>query len=398
MKSRTYDILNAGPRNRFMASGRIVSNSSRGAQLHNLPRGLFLKKRSVIDAVIRDISDGATFGEIEELHGPPIVLASELLRPVFWTDSDHWMARGDSKQIEARVLPWLAGAQWKLDAFARYDAGEGPDLYKVGAGGIYHVAPESIGDEDPRRQVGKVSELALGFQGGAPALQNMAKGYGVKIPRAVRPAGADWDWQAPDGTDEWIKQQWRAANPEVSDRDTGLWGALERAAVTCVQSPIGTVVRVEGCAGELGVRFKRNTRAMGMWLPSGHPLFYWSPKLVTRMTPWGKEKLTVIYRAEDSQTKQWTEYAAYGGLWCENLVQATARELMAWWLLAMRAAGILPVLTVHDEGIGEAQRRLFADPDAAAEAVLSIMRRKPAYAAGLPVSAEASAGLRYVKS
>lgn len=367
--------------------------SSRGAQLHNLPRAGLLKKYAHVEQAIRDIRDGATLAEIEELHGPPMVVASELLRPVFIAPDGHKLARGDSKQIEARILPWLAGAQWKLDAFAHYDAGLGPDLYKVGAGGIFKVDPASIGDDDPRRQIGKVSELALGYQGAEGALQAMAKGYGLKIPRASCPPGVKpWEWDPPDGTDAWIVRKWRPANPEVSDRETGLWSCVERAAITCMESSPGALQRVAGRAGELGVGFIRNGKAMAMRLPSGGSLLYWSPVLRTQVMPWGKPKLCVVYRAEDSQTKQWSEFSGYGGLWVENLDQATGRDLMAYWLLEMAAAGLPPVLTVHDEGIGETDR------DDGAAAVEAIMRRLPPWAAGLPVAADSSSAVRYVKA
>lgn len=373
--------------------------SSRGAQLHNLPRPTLLKKASKALTLIRDIKDGCTLEEAEEFYGPIIPLAAELLRPVFTASDGTHMARGDSKQIEARVLPWLAGAEWKLDAFRRFDAGTGPDLYKIGASGIYKITPEEIDDNDPRRQVGKVSELALGFQGATNALQAMSKGYGVKIPHWETPKGAKYgEVKAPDGTDQWIVDMWRAANLECSgygygEQPIGLWKLIQDAAIRCMETTAGEFIAV----GDKGLGFKRNRRAMVMKLPSGRPLFYWSPKLKNITTSWGKQKLTVVYRGEDSQTKVWGEHNGYGGLWTENAVQAYARDLMAFWLLGIARAGMLPVLSVHDEGIAEAQIARWATSDEAGAAVEAIMKTLPPHAAGLPVNADSSAGPRYLK-
>jgi DNA polymerase len=381
--------LDGAIRGALVYCGAVATHrwSSRGLQLQNLLRMLLLKKLARLTACIRDVKSGAKPGEVAELYGPPMVIAGELLRPSLIARPGYWLARGDSKQIEARVGPWLAGAEWKLDAFRRYDAGTGPDLYKVAAAGIYRISPDDIGDEDPRRQIGKVSELALGFQGGAGALQAMAKGYGIKIPRH---AGDD---VPADGTDEWIKQQWRAANPEFSDRDTGIWKRLERGALACMDAPPGTVVPV----GLLS--FRRNSKCMIMRLPSGGSLVYWSPRVSERDTPWGTKQRVVIYRGEDSVTTQWLEFAAYGGLWFENAVQATARELMAFWLRRLRKLpGCHPVLTVHDEGVAEMLRSTYPLPDQAAAAIEREMKVTPSWAAGLPVNADSSAGLRYVKA
>lgn len=365
--------------------------SSRGAQLQNLPRGGSVKN---VNGAIRDLLAGATLGEVEDLHGPPMVVASELLRPVFVAAPTTWLARGDYSQIEARVLPWLAGAEWKLDAFRRYDARIGPDLYRVGASGIYGKAPEEI--DSTERQVGKVSELALGFQGGPGALQAMARGYGVKIPKF---SGEDRR-AASVGTDQWIVNKWRTANPEISatgyDGAPGFWKQLERAAIECMESAPGVVVRVGG-NGRPVLEFRRNREAMALRLPSGRSLIYWTPRLRNVETPWGP-RLSVVYRSEDAQTKQWAEFAAYGGLWTENVVQATARDLMADALVRGRARGFAGVLTVHDEGIFELPRSEYQTAADAATAVESLMRETPAWAAGLPVAADASADQRYVKA
>ena len=379
--------------------------SSRGIQLQNLLRMLKLAKPAVLQAAILDVLAGTPFREIHAKYGPPLVIAGELLRPTLIASPGTHMVRGDSSQIEARVLPWLADAEWKLDKFRAYDTvigrddkgkkiTAGPDLYIVAATGIYQVAEGVITSEDPRRQIGKVSELALGFEGGARALQSMAKAYGMKIPVCPK---LEQDEPPPDGTDEWIKVMWRAANPEIASRDRdnpGFWRRMNYAAIDCMRAAPGAWFPV----GDLGVAFRRNTEVLTMRLPSGRLLWYWTPRLAQRETPWGTMQDTVIYRSEDSVTHQWREFGAYGGLWTENVVQATARDAMAFWLGLMKKEGIRPVLSVHDEGVGEADKSRWAFPEQAADTVLQIMKTLPPWAKGLPVNADASAGPRYVKA
>ena len=368
--------------------------SSRGVQLQNLIRMLRLAKPAVLARAIQDVISGVPHNVISEVYAPAIVVAGELLRPTLIASPGTHMARGDSSQIEARVLPWLAGAEWKLDRFRAYDNKTGPDLYIVAATGIYRVRDGEITKDDPRRQIGKVSELALGFEGGARALQSMCKAYGMKI--SVCPKLGDGE-EPPEGTDEWIKRMWRAANPEVASRDynnPGFWRRINQAAIDCMRCAPGPWFPV----GDRGLAFRRNSEVLTMRLPSGRPLWYWSPRLVQAYTPWGALVDAVVYRSEDSVTHQWREFQAYGGLWTENAVQATARDLMAYWLLQMKEEGLRPILSVHDEGICEANGNRWPMPDEAAAVVAQIMKTTPDWAAGLPVSSDASAGPRYVKS
>ena len=308
-----------------------------------------------------------------------------------------FLARGDYSQIEARMLAWLAGAEWKLDGFRKADRKEGPGLYEIGAAGIYGVPPSAITKDDPRRQVGKVSELALGYQGGVNALQAMSRGYGVKIPMHDRLASGQpaRDIEPETGTDLWIVDRWRAANPEVAGngRDgapLGLWRALEDAAIDCMANAPGGVYPA-------GTRlsFQRNAKALALRLPSGRRLAYWSPKLRIVRTAWGQDKRAVVYRAENSMTHRWEEFTAYGGLWTENATQAAARDVMRDALILMEADGLNPVLTVHDEAICAIEA---STPEDAASMVENCMLRTSAWAAGLPIACECSANWRYVKA
>ncbi len=307
------------------------------------------------------------------------------------------LVRGDYSQIEARVIAWLAGAEWKLAAFRKADRGEGPDLYIVGATGIYQVRPGEITKKDPRRQVGKVSELALGFQGGVNALQAMCRGYGLKIPLHPRkPDGQpDREIEPDTGTDLWIVNRWRQANPELSDRDDGLWATLERAATECVMQPAGR----EFFAASGKIRFKRTKKAMAMRLPSGRSVLYWHPAIKVRKTSWGQDKSVVTFRAEDTQTHWWKEFVAYGGQLAQHATQATARDVARNGLLNIDDdPDFWPVLTVHDEVIAECDVTDTPENREWATATLCAhMENQPACFAGLPVVADGSAGPRYMK-
>lgn len=299
------------------------------------------------------------------------------------------LVSSDLAQIESRTIHWIAGGHETLNAFRAYDAGTGPDLYKIAAGQIYQKLAQDVTKDE--RQAGKVATLALGFQGGPNALQNMAKAYGLTVPLHTRDKDGKVDYQTePEvGTDLWIVRQWRESNPHIASRETGLWSQLEQAASLCVQNPPGSEFRVNG-----KLRFKRNNTAMTLRLPSGRNLVYWNPALKVRTTPFGQEKLVVTYRAEDAVLKRWTEFAAYGGLWCENVVQATARDIMAHGLINCHRRGLNPVLTVHDEIICEVDTEEFPDP---AQHVKAAMLDTPYWAAGLPVNADAKASKRYSK-
>lgn len=346
--------------------------SSRGVQLQNLPRGKIVKD---VLAAIEAILTGMPLAEIETTFGPPMVVFSELVRPILIAAPKCWMARGDYSQIEARVLPWLSGEEVKTRAFMAYDRGEGPDIYIVTAAEMYRVLTSSIDKDDPRRQSGKVTDLACGFGGGKGALHAMAKIYGMKLT----------DEQAQTFVD-----LWREANPNTKQ----FWYDLENAAVRCMQSAPGQVFRV----GRTGlISFKRNNQCLAMILPSGHRIIYWYARLEEVDTPWGTRKWAVTYYGEDSQKHIWRRFTAWYGIFCENAVQAIARDIMAYSLVMLERRNMRPVLTVHDEAVCELRKRDYPTAWLAAKSVLDVMLERPSWAPGLPIAAEASADVRYTK-
>jgi DNA polymerase len=169
--------------------------SSHGAQLQNLPRA---NGQYNIPAILRDLNDHATLVELEDIHGAPLKVASQLLRPLFTANPSLQLVASDYSQIEARVLAWLAGQEDRLEVFRQYDAGVGPDLYRVTASRIYHTTPSEITKQ--QRQVGKTADLACGFQGGVRAFKAMVKTQRLKITAEEA---------------EQVKQSWRAAHPYI---------------------------------------------------------------------------------------------------------------------------------------------------------------------------------------
>lgn len=384
MKRLNYDYRIRGS---LLYAGAAATSrwSSRGAQLQNLPRGGKVKG---IDGAIAAVMDSMSLPDIEKNFGPPMVVASELVRPMFIAPEGYWLARGDYSQIEDRMNAWLSGQWDTLEAFRKFDTvigydekGKpitlGPDLYIVAAAQIYGVDPATIDKDDIRRQVGKVVRLACGYQGGLNAFKSMARIYNVKLP----------DEQAEDA-----KNKYRLANPHI----VSFWADLNNAAIRCMQGQPGETHQVRN-----GIWFQRNNTVLTMRLPSGRRLVYWYPRLEMKPMPWDEEDLrpAVTYYAEDSQKKIWRRFVAYGGLFCENAVQAVSRDIMAYALVQLEKLGAKPVLTVHDEAVCQVSKTKYPNPKDAANAVKQVMLIHPEWLPDFfPLQADASAADRYVKA
>ena len=310
----------------------------------------------------------------------------------------------DYANIEGRVLAWLAGEEWKLNAFRAYDAGTGPDLYKVAYGRSFGIAPEHV--DKPQRQIGKVQELALGYQGGPGAFQAMARGYGIDIgasydlvvgsaPAAAAKAEKAWlargkrsgmterAWTAA----EVIKILWREAHPNV----TAFWWNLQDAALEALDSPGSTVP----CGP---VKFRKAGSFMFLQLPSGRALCYPYPRPAIKEMPWdgddGRPAMRRVfsYKGVDSYTRKWSDCYAYGGLWAENVTQAVARDILAEAIVRLEERNYPVVLTVHDECVSEVPIG-FGTVDE----FCAIMTENPTWLGNCPVTATGWEGPRYKK-
>jgi len=305
----------------------------------------------------------------------------------------------DFSNIEGRCAAWLAGQDDKLAAFRAYDEGAGPDLYLIQAAAIYNVP---VAEARPYRQVGKVAELALGYQGGPRAFAKMAKNRGVRIGQLFEgiwenaayefknEAVVAWDDRGrKTGMDkeawlasEVIKLAWRDKN----DRITDYWKIVEDAALEAVKRK-GAIVEA------YKVKFRYVGSFLFCRLPSGRALTYPYPHLKEKETPWGEMRSQVTYKAVDQFTKKWGDKTGYGGLFFENLCQAVSRDIMAEAMLRLDDAGYNIVLTVHDEIITE-DAVDFGSMDEFNE----IMTEVPAWATGFPISVGGWEGERYRKA
>jgi DNA polymerase len=388
--------------------------SARGLQVQNLSRGEGIKNLNV-SAAIDAILGGASLVDIRDTFGPPIVLASDLVRPSFIAKPGHWLARGDYSQIEARVIDYFANAQNMLTAFRQYDTltgevdpetGEplrlGPDIYNVQA---HHIVSLLYGDRPishitkaQRQTFGKVPRLALGFQGGKNAFGAFARLYGIHIPES--------DAQQ-------IVDAYRESNPG----QRALWYVANRAAIECLEGEVGETHWVATRDGDERLEnpatgkklvgdhqilpilsFERTKRCMSMRLPSGRKLVFWYPQLVERQTPWGRPKKTMVFNSLDAQKGLWWTFHAYGGLLVQNAVQAAARDIAAASFVEMDKRGFNPVLLVHDEAVCELSKLRFPHARDAAKAVGDIMMKPVKWMPGLPIACDYSANDRYVKA
>ena len=324
-------------------AGRLV-------QPQNLPRGSIKHKHLEPCLPLVLAGNGRA---LELLFGSLHAVVPSSLRACFRADPGNTLYAGDYSQIEARVLPWLAGAEHVLDVFR-----SGKDIYQATA--------DVMGVD---RQIGKVAVLALGFQGGKGAFQSMAAIYGLKVSEA----------EADD-----IKTKWREANPEA----VRMWAEVQEQALRAVKHPDKMF---HACGGKVGFRMEGPDWLVAI-LPSGRKLWYAKPHSVKKLTPWGREVDALHAWGVDGYSRKWAPYSLYGGLLTENLVQAVARDIMAGAMLRLERAGYPVVLTVHDEVVCET-RRDFGTLDE----FKATMTTTPKWAAGLPVKADAWTGERYRK-
>lgn len=265
---------------------------------------------------------------VERVFGDAIAAVSGCLRGMFTAAPGKDFICSDYSAIEAVVLAALAGEEWRLEVFRTHGK-----IYEMSASKITGIPFEEFakhkketGQHHPmRKKVGKVAELASGYQGGLGAWKNF---------------GADEFM-----TDEEIKaniKKWRDESPMI----VKFWYGLEEAAVAAIQNP-------GQCFEFHGLKFGCKDDVLYIQLLSGRKLSYHQPRLHPDVTPWGKTVLKITYMGMDSVTKQWVRLDTYGGKLCENVVQATARDILAHALLLADEAGYDPVLHIHDEMVSE---------------------------------------------
>lgn len=325
------------------------------------------------DMTHEEIEDGIIAmkaGACDLLWDNPIKVASNAIRGCIISPPDRKLVVSDLEQIEARTLPWLAGEQWKLDAFAAHDRGEGPDLYRVAAGRILNKAPEDV-TKDERQSHGKTTELSAGYGGALGAWKAMAATFGFELPS--------------DAEIKEIVNAWRKAHPAIADWTDGFWVRLDEAARQAIACP--------NKAFEAGdhIRFERWREWLRMELPSGGFLNYAAPAVIPDERRPGAD--CVSYLGVNAYSRKWERITTYPGKWSAMATQATAREIICENLQHIEAAGYAPLIIVHDEVVTETPDELKYSVDN----LSALLSRQPAWAEGLPLAADGFSDYRYRK-
>lgn len=374
----------------FCGASRTGRWSGRLFQPQNLPRSTM--KQNQIDLGIDAMKDG-----VEDLLFDDIMsLTSNAIRGAIVAPPGKKLVIADLSNIEGRVLAWLAGESWKLQAFRDFDAGQGHDLYKLAYAKSFGIKPEDVTKDN--RQVGKVQELALGYEGGVGAFLTFASAYRIDleamgeqainaIPKKILSeansalAGTKLNKRDTYGLSDraWLvcdsfKRSWRYAHPAI----VSLWENLENAAITAVINPgVTTVVR--------DLKIRRDGTWLRIRLPSGRYLCY--PGI--QLGDGGK----LQYTGMNQYSRKWCKLSTYGGKLAENITQAVARDVMAAHMPTIDALGYEIVLSVHDELITETD-----DTEEFNAVDLSrLMATSPQWAEGLPLAAAGFETYRYRK-
>lgn len=349
--------------------------AGRGIQPQNYPRDSF-KEEDILNVLELSVS------EVDEKYGCAMVAASKCLRGMIGAAPGKKLLCADFASIEARVLAWLAGEEKKVKAFA-----EGADIYVLNAVDIYKIPADKITKD--QRLIGKVCELALGYQGWLGAFQSMAKIYGVTINideeiddfkrMNLRDPSEAETVSIREGKESDIISKWRSANQKV----VLFWAGVLSAAISAVQT---------GDTYAYGpIKFGMRGRFLHCRLPSGRLLSYCDPIVEKVKTKYGVEKEVIAFWGWDATTYKWMKQYTYGGKLTENIVQAAARDLLRDALFRLDERGYKIPMHVHDEILSE------EEPDADLEAFTKAMAETPAWAAGCPIAAEGWEGIRYRK-
>ena len=320
--------------------------AGRNIQLQNLPQNRMPDLEQA-----RSLVRAGDYDSVRLLYDSTPDVLSQLIRTAFIPSPGRIFFVADFSAIEARVIAWLAGEQWRQQVFA-----EGKDIYCASASQMFGVPVEKHGVNGHLRQKGKIAELALGYGGSVGALKAMG---------AIE-MGLKEDELKP------LVDAWRTANPMI----VKLWWEVDRAVTRAVSDKTATETH--------GIRFTCQSGMLFITLPSGRRLAYVKPRIGENQ--FGGSAITYM---GTNAAKQWARLESYGPKFVENIVQAISRDILCHAMQALRDCAI--VAHVHDEVI------LEADPGMSLEAVCERMGRTPPWAQGLLLRADGYATPFYKK-
>lgn len=338
----------------FYGANRTGRWAGRLVQVQNLPR-TYIEQLDLARGAVRNKQGD----KLRVLFGSVPDTLSQLIRTSFIASPGNKLVDADFSAIEARVISWLAGEQWRLEVFRTHGK-----IYEASASQMFGVPIEKIKKGNPEyalRQKGKVAELALGYQGSSGALIAMGA-LKMGIPEE----------DLPD-----IVSRWREANKRIVD----LWYSLEGAAVSVIQT--GAPVGVRGLVLAREFDIENGLDFLTITLPSQRKLYYAKPELGENQ--WNRP--SILYRGVNQTTKQWTQLETYGGKLVENVVQAIARDCLAIAIGHLEEAGFPVVFHVHDEVVIDCPIEK-ADLDR----VVQLMTQPIPWAQDLPLNADGWVG------
>ncbi|WP_337191377.1 DNA polymerase [Virgibacillus salexigens] len=340
----------------FYGANRTGRWAGRLVQVQNLPRN-YLETLGHA----RELTQEKKIDALKLIYGNVPDTLSQLIRTAFIPTNGHKLLISDFSAIEARVIAWLAGEQWRLDVFNTHGK-----IYEASASAMFGVPLEEITKGSDLRQKGKVAELALGYQGAAGALISMgALDMGLT------------EEELPD-----IVKRWRSSNKRIVD----LWYSIENAALAVLRT--GQPQGVKGLLLQRESDIENGLDFLTITLPSSRKLYYVKPFLAEN--DFGKE--AVYYWGMNQTTKKFEKISSYGGKFTENVVQAIARDCLAETLVRLDNAGYQTIMHIHDEVVLD-----VPEQQADLEKVENIMKQPINWAPGLPLNADGFISDYYMK-
>ncbi len=392
----------------FSGAGRTQRWAGRGFQGQNLPRP------TMIAADIAFAIEAMKTDALTLFHEDVMEVASNAIRGLIIAPPGKKLVVSDLKAIEGRGGAWIAGEQWVLDAYYNEDVNGGADMYEHTYAMVFGIPVEEVTKE--QRFLGKVLNLSMGYGGGVGGFVSFALLYNTDIDAMadkmfptlpddlLEEAMKFYKWSIANKKTynlrektfivcDVLKRLWRRANPNYVE----MWANLDTAVRDVLDDGATRKVRALTIS-----KFKS-------WLlvqvPSGGYLCYPQMELKQRTKIVEKESGGILFQVTEEETgrpslsymginqytRQWSRNWTWGARVYQNSVQKFARDVLAWNLPAIEAAGFNPVSLIHDETINE------ADEDKTHEQLSALLAACPPWAKGLPLAADGFEALRYRK-